>query len=69
MEYNGLPCNRGDVFESELMQTLNGIDVAGVGLLQFNHGLSTLSRSGMNLGNNKTFSGISIVMAVQNGTV
>lgn len=69
VEYNGICCNKGDVFESELMQTLNGVDIGGVGLLQFNHELSTLSRSSLNLGNNKTYSGDSIIMCTQNGTV
>jgi hypothetical protein len=69
VEYNGIPCNKGDVFEQELLETLNGADIGGVGLLQFNHELSTLSRSGMNIGNNKTYSGDSIIMAVQQSAV
>lgn len=69
VEYNGLPCNKGDVFETELMQTINGVDIGGVGLLQFNHELSTMARSGLNLGNNKTYSGDSIIMSVQQSTV
>lgn len=67
--YLWLPCNKGDVFETELMQTINGVDIGGVGLLQFNHELSTMARSGLNLGNNKTYSGDSIIMSVQQSTV
>lgn len=65
VDYQGVPCNRGDVIEMELMKTLNGADVAGVGLMQFNHELSRLSRSMMTIGNNDTFTGITIVMATQ----
>ncbi len=65
VDYQGVPCNRGDVIEMELMKTLNGADVAGVGLMQFNHELSRLSRSMMTIGNNDTFTGTTIVMATQ----
>lgn len=65
VNYQGVPCARVDVMEMELMKTLNGADVAGVGLLQFNHELSRLSRSTLNIGNNYTFTGTSIVMATQ----
>ena len=65
VDYQGVPCARVDVMEMELMKTLNGADVAGVGMLQFNHELSRLSRSTLNIGNNYTFTGTSIIMATQ----
>lgn len=65
VDYQGVPCARIDVMEMELMKTLNGADVAGVGMLQFNHELSRLSRSTLNIGNNYTFTGTSIIMATQ----
>lgn len=65
IEYEGVPCNRGDVMETELLKTLNGADVGGVGELQFNVQLSTSSRSTLNLGNNKTFTGTSLILGVQ----
>lgn len=65
VDYQGVPCPRVDVMEMELMKTLNGADVAGVGKLQFNHDLSRLCRSTLNIGNNYTFTGTSIVMATQ----
>ncbi len=65
VEYQGVPCPRVDLMEMELMKTLNGADVAGVGFLQFNHDLSRLCRSTLNIGNNYTFTGTSIVMATQ----
>lgn len=64
---DGVPCTRGDVIEMELMKTLNGADVSGVGLLQYNTRLSGLCRSRANVGNDNTFNGISLIFAVQVG--
>lgn len=64
VEHKNLPCNRADVFESELMNVLNGEEVGGVGKLQYNAQLSRLCRSRAGLGNNSTFTGVSIVMAM-----
>ena len=61
----GITCNRGDVIEMEIMKTLNGEDVAGVGFLQYDSRLSGLCRSRVGIGNNYTFTGVSIVMATQ----
>lgn len=65
VRYNGITCNRGDVIEMEIMRTLNGEDVAGVGYLQYNNELTTLCRSRTGVGNNYTFTGLSIIMATQ----
>ena len=63
VDYNGVPCNRGDLIEMELMKSLNGQDVAGVGYLQYNHQLSTLDRSRIGIGNNSTFTGYYFIMS------
>ena len=65
VRYNGITCNRGDLIEMEIMKTLNGEDVAGVGYLQFNSELTSLCRSRVGIGNNYTFTGLSIIMATQ----
>lgn len=65
VKYNGITCNRGDVIEMEIMKTLNGEDVAGVGYLQYDNDLTTLCRSRVGIGNNYTFTGLSIIMATQ----
>lgn len=65
VHYQGVPCNRGDVIEMEIMRSLNGKDVAGVGFLQYNSQLSTLANSHVGIGNNYTFTGLTIVMATQ----
>lgn len=64
IEYRGIPCPRGDVIEHELLKTLNGKYVGGAGQLQFNTQVIGLSRSGLNLGNSKTFEGNSLVMGI-----
>lgn len=70
IDYNGIPASRGDVFESELMNTLNGADINGfISPLQFNSELSRLSRSQLDLGNDKTYTGKNIVMVAQLSTI
>lgn len=64
IDYNGYPCNRGDVVEAEILATLNGVDVGGVGVLQFNHKKSSMSKSANNIGDNKSFTGTGLVMVV-----
>ena len=64
VSYEGIPCNRGDIFEYELLSTLNGVNVGGVGTMQFNNKLSSFSRSANNIGNNKTYTGVNIIMGV-----
>lgn len=63
IDYNGYPCNRGDVCEAEILSTLNGVDVGGVGRLEFNRMKSSMSKSGLNIGDNKSFTGTSLIMA------
>lgn len=68
INYNGVPCNRADVLETEILKTLNGKNVNGVGVLQFNEDLTRICRSRNNLGNESTFSGTSLIMATQIGS-
>lgn len=64
VDYEGVPCSRIDVMEMFLLQSLNGIEVSGVGVLQFNHGLSRLSRSTYGIGNNTSYIGTQLIMGV-----
>lgn len=61
IDYNGVPCSRSDVLETEIIKTLNGSDVGGIGYFQFNKELSSFCQSKMVLGNDKTFTGSAIV--------
>lgn len=65
VDYNGYPCSRLDVMETLLLRSLNGADVAGVGLLQFNYELSRLCRSSFGVGNNTSYVGTGIILATQ----
>jgi len=69
-ESNGIPCNRLDLIKMEILKSLNGKDIAGVGVLQFNQKLTRLcaSRTGT-IGNNRDFTGTNLVLATQVGSV
>ena len=69
VEYNGIPCNRADVMEMEIMKTLNGADIGGIGQFQFNADLSQYCRSRMALNNTRNYNGCTIFMAVQIGSI
>ena len=64
IDYNGIPCNRGDVCEAEILSTLNGVEINGVGKLEFNIKKLGSSRSALNIGDNKSFTGTSLIMGV-----
>lgn len=64
IEYNGVPCNRGDVCEAEILSTLNGVEIGGVGRLEFNIEKISASRSALNIGDNKNFTGTSLLLAI-----
>lgn len=67
IDYMGIPCNRIDVLRMELLGTLNGENVLGIGELQFNNKLSRWCGSMMNIGNDKTFTGATLIFATQVG--
>lgn len=70
IDYNGIPANRLDVIKMEVLKVLNGEDVAGVGVLQFNSKLTRLCRSGSGtLGDGRKFHGTNLVMATQISSV
>lgn len=67
IDYNGVPCNRAEVIEAELLSCLNGADVSGAGYLQFNGKLDGAheAQARFDIGNNSTFTGISFLMGIQ----
>ena len=48
----------------EILSTLNGVEVNGVGRLEFNTQKISSSRSALNIGDNKSFTGTSLLLAV-----
>ena len=63
--YNdGIPCSRLDFIESELLNTLNGVDLFGTGKFQFNQNLSRDDKQMLTLSNSKNFFGSILIMSV-----
>lgn len=67
VEYNGVPVNRGDLFIHCILYLLNGAEVGGVGKLMFLDDMSRYSAAKSTIGNNKTFTGVQLYMAVEVG--
>lgn len=67
VEYNGIPVNRGDLFIHCILALLNGVEVGGVGKLTFLNDMSRYSAARSTIGNNKTFTGVQLYMAVDVG--
>ena len=67
VEYNGIPVNRGDLFIHCVLTLLNGVEVGGVGKLAFLDDMSRYSAARSTIGNNKTFTGVQLYMAVNVG--
>lgn len=57
--------NRNTVILKAILATLNGADVEGVGVLQFNKELSDKCQAEMKLSNNRNFYGYTIVLSCQ----
>lgn len=67
VEYDGIPVNRGDLFINCILTLLNGVEVGGVGKLTFLDDMSRYSAARSTIGNNKTFTGVQLYMAVDVG--
>lgn len=67
VDYDGIPVNRGDLFIHCILYLLNGVDVGGVGKLMFLDDMSRYSAARSTIGNNKTFTGVQLYMAVNVG--
>ena len=62
---DGIPCNRLDIIETELLNTLNGVDLFGTGKFQFNKDLSNDDKQILTLSNSKAFYGSILMMSVR----
>ena len=67
VEYNDIPVNRGDLFIHCILTLLNGVEVGGGGKLTFLDDMSRYSAARSTIGNNKTFTGVQLYMAVDVG--
>lgn len=69
VEYEGVPVSRGDLFIHELLSTLNGVSIGGVGKLTLSDDLSRYSAMRSVIGNSKTFTGVTVYLATLMGDV
>ena len=70
IDYNGIPCPRVDVLETEVLKTLNGKYAFGtVGTFQFNRDMSRNCQSTLNVNNSKTYFGSSLYLAGKWGSL
>ena len=67
VEYNGVPVNRGDLFINCILTLLNGVDIGGIGKFKFLQDASRYSAAKSTIGNNKTFTGVQLYMAIDVG--
>ena len=57
--------NRNVIILKAILATLNGADIEGVGVLQFNKELSDKCQAEMKLSNNRNFYGYTVVLSCQ----
>ena len=66
IDYNGVPCNRGDVLQTEILQTLNGCYVNGlISELQYNRQMSRTSKGMTGLNMQNKYLGQSMILVGQ----
>ena len=67
VEKDGIPVNRGDLFINEILDTLNGVDIGGVGKLMFNKNQTRYDFARSVIADSKKFTGVQIYMSVNMG--
>lgn len=67
VDYNGIPTNRGTLFIHEILSTLNGVYIGGVGKLIFNDDQARYDAAHSVIGNSKTFTGVQMWLSTQMG--
>ena len=67
VEKDGIPVNRGDLFINEILSTLNGVMVGGVGMLMFNKNQTRYDFARSVIADSKKFTGVQIYMSTNMG--
>ena len=67
--YEGVPVNRGDLFIHEVLKTLNGVDVGGVGKLIFDDNQSRYDAGRSVIGDSKKFTGVTLYLSTMIGDI
>ena len=69
VDRDGIPVNRGDLFIHELLKTLNGVYVGGVGKLMFNNDQTRYDFARSVIADSKKFTGVQIYLSTNMGDV
>ena len=67
VDRDGIPVNRGDLFIHEILSTLNGVDIGGVGKLVFNKNQTRYDFARSVIADSKKFTGVQIYMSTNMG--
>lgn len=67
VDLDGVPVNRGTLFIHEILKTLNGVYIGGVGRLMFNDDQARYDAAHSVIGNSKTFTGVQMWLSTQMG--
>jgi len=67
VEKDGVPVNRGDLFIHEILSTLNGVEIDGIGKLMFNKNQTRYDFARSVIADSKKFTGVQIYMSTNMG--
>ena len=67
IDKDGIPVNRGDLFINEILSTLNGVTIGGVGKLMFNKNQTRYDFARSVIADSKKFTGVQIYMSTNMG--
>ena len=67
VDKDGIPVNRGDLFINEVLSTLNGAEIGGVGKLMFNKNQTRYDFGRSVIADSKKFTGVQIYLSTNMG--
>lgn len=67
VDKDGIPVNRGDLFIHEILSTLNGVTIGGVGKLMFNRNQTRYDFARSVIADSKKFTGVQIYLSTNMG--
>lgn len=67
VEKDGIPVNRGDLFIHEILSTLNGVNINGIGKLMFNNNQTRYDFARSVIADSKKFTGVQIYLSTNMG--
>ena len=67
VDKDGIPVNRGDLFINEILSTLNGAEINGIGKLMFNRNQTRYDFARSVIADSKKFTGVQIYLSTNMG--